>query len=792
MGIVGITGIMERRNLMTFRRWVVLAVLCAVICAVILPVQALNLFSAQDVQAMRSALNLSNTANSSASKPSRANSSTNSVTRFQHTFNALQEKVDKQLLLPVDVPVPADAGGGYTHEQHKRNYQLMYNAGLLFVLTQEQRYADFTRDMLLQYAALYPTLPRHPKRKSSNEGKLFWQGLNEAVWLVYTIQAYDFIRDALSGETKATIEQGVFTPVAMFLSKESPHTFNKVHNHGTWANAAVGMTGYVLGKQQWVEWALLDLQLSGKGGFLRQLDTLFSPGGYYTEGPYYQRYALMPFVTFAKAIEANEPERKIFEYRDGILLKAIETTIELSYNGLFFPLNDAIKSKGINTIELVNGVALAYRLTGEARFLDIAQQQNIVLLSGDGLAVSRAIQQGKAEPYVMPSRTYGDGKSGKEGALVVMRHHVADEPVVVYKATSQGLGHGHFDKLTWQFYDRGAEIVSDYGAARFLNVETKAGGRYLPENKTYAKQTVAHNTLVVDEQSHFNASTKTGNKFHPTLNFAMHQPNVSFAHAAIDTAYKNVSFNRTLAMVTTQSGNTFVIDKLNASANSSDNSAQPRQHQFDLPLHYQGQITHTTMPLQAQTTQMQALGKQHGYEHLWVRAKANIDATKASPQISWLNDNGKFYTLTLADNQQNSDLFFTLLGAGDPNFNLRSENALIIRKHGNKAEFLSVLEPHGEYNPAQEYTAGSTPSLLSVSGGVSQSEPRGVSESENGSNNILVHWVRLTLSNGSQHLLAYRLDSQAEPNQTASFSVDDQQFSLTGQVQFFENSHKRG
>ena len=186
MGIVAITGIMERRNQMTFRRWAVVAVLCAAI----LPVQALNLVSAQDVQAMRSALKLSNTANSSTSK-----SSTNSVTRFQHTFNALQEKVDKQLLLPVDVPVPADAGGGYTHEQHKRNYQLMYNAGLLFVLTQEQRYADFTRDMLLRTALYWLA---SPKRKSSNEGKLFWQGLNEAVWLVYTIQAYDFIRDALS------------------------------------------------------------------------------------------------------------------------------------------------------------------------------------------------------------------------------------------------------------------------------------------------------------------------------------------------------------------------------------------------------------------------------------------------------------------------------------------------------------------------------------------------------------------------------------------------------------------
>ncbi|MFM9673803.1 alginate lyase family protein, partial [Streptomyces galilaeus] len=77
----------------------------------------------------------------------------------------------------------------------------------------------------------------------------------------------------------------------------------KVHNHGTWATAAVGMTGYVIDDQELVEQALYGLDKSGKAGFLRQVDELFSPQGYYTEGPYYQRYALLPFITFAKAIQ---------------------------------------------------------------------------------------------------------------------------------------------------------------------------------------------------------------------------------------------------------------------------------------------------------------------------------------------------------------------------------------------------------------------------------------------------------------------------------------------------------
>jgi hypothetical protein len=334
--------------------------------------------------------------------------------RFADQVMALQAKVDSQVALPITVPVPKDGGGGYTHERHKKNYQLMYDAGIIYQISQNKNYADFVRDMLLAYSELYPTLDVHPKRKvkSQNPGKFFWQSLNEAVWLVYTIQAYDLVKDSLNTADSQKIEQQLLKPVALFLSEGQPSTFNKVHNHGTWATAGVGMAGYVMGEPEWVEKALYDLEKSGKGGFLRQLDELFSPQGYYNEGPYYQRYALMPFVTFAKAIENNEPERKVFEHRNGVLLKAIDTTIQLSYSGLFFPINDAIKSKGIDTIELVHGVTVAYGLTNDTGFLEIAEQQNQIILSGDGLKVAKALDNAMATPYQLNSVAFGDGSDG--------------------------------------------------------------------------------------------------------------------------------------------------------------------------------------------------------------------------------------------------------------------------------------------------------------------------------------------------------------------------------------------
>ena len=628
--------------------------------------------------------------------------------RFKAAYEAKKQAVDQQLAVDIDVPEPRDGGGGYTHERHKKNYQLMFDAGVIFQISEEQKYADAVADILLQYADLYPRLPLHPKRKtkSQNPGKLFWQSLNEAVWLVYTIQAYDLVYNAIDPEQRQIIEQQLLRPAALFLSEGQPSTFNKVHNHGTWATAGVGMAGYVLNEPEWVERALYDLEKSGKGGFLTQLDQLFSPQGYYNEGPYYQRYALMPFITFAKAIENNQPERQIFDYRDQILLKAIDTTIQLSYNGLFFPINDAIKSKGIDTIELVHGVTIAYGLTQQPGFLDIARQQDQIVLSGDGYRVAKALDEGKAEAYPFRSTALGDGADGRQGALVIMRNASQGHQTLVFKPAAQGLGHGHFDKLHWLFYDKNQEIVGDYGAARFLNVEAKFGGRYLPENNSYAKQTIAHNTLVVDEISHFNGKVKTGNLHAPELLYFAHNQQGSVSKATINSAYPGVVLSRTMAMVSLPGVDLpIVVDIFEAS------SDEP--HQYDLPLHYHGQLIETNFSLNSNTTSMRPLGDKNGYQHLWLMATASPDSGLA--KATWLNDNGRFYTLNslVADKEQ---WLFTQIGANDPDFNLRHERAFVRRLDGaKKARFVSVLEIHGDYNPSKEYTlqAGSQLSELS-------------------------------------------------------------------------------
>lgn len=624
---------------------------------------------------------------------------------FAEELARTRAEVDAAMKRSIDVPVPKDPGGGATHEQHKRNYAVIRAAGLLFRITGERKYADHARDILLAYAKLYPGLGPHPAKANQNAGRLFWQSLNDSVWLVQSIQGYDAIRGALTGAERKTIEDGVFRPMARFLSDGSPEVFDRIHNHATWANAGVGMTGYVLGDKDLVEKALLGLDKSGKAGFLRQLDLLFSPDGYYAEGPYYQRYALQPFVVFASAIQANDPGRKIFEYRDGIVLKAVTAAIQMTHGGYFFPINDAMPDKSLRTEELYYGVAIAYGVTRDPGLLSIAEWQGRTVLTPDGLAVARDLAAGKAKPFPFASKLFRDGPDGDKGALAILRTGPdAGDQALVAKNTSQGMGHGHFDKLGWLLYDSGQPIVTDYGAARFLNIEAKDGGRYLPENDSWAQQTIAHNTLVVDETSHFGAKLKPAEAVAPTqLAFNGEGP-TRWSIGEVAGAYKGVRIRRALAQVDVDGlAQPLVVDVVKASADAA--------HRYDLPLHYAGHLIETGFPLKSNVTTRPVLGKANGYQHLWIDAVGAPTAENGT--VTWLN-NGHFYTYRMLP-PAGAQLFLAESGANDPKFNLRREPAIIQRVDGARdATFVGLLEPHGRYDASAETTVGSKSGIASL------------------------------------------------------------------------------
>ena len=179
--------------------------------------------------------------------------------------------------------------------------------------------------------------------------------------------------------------------------------------------------------------------------------------------------------------------------------------------GRFFPINDAQKGMSWLSREVISAINIGYHDFGrDPMLLSIAEKQGRVLLDENGLVVARDLARGMSAPFSHKSIAYTDGADGKGGGIAILRapDKQGEEICLLLKYAAHGMGHGHFDRLGYSLYDETGEIIQDYGSARWVNIDQKGGGRYLPENQTYAKQTVAHNTLVVNGVSQYEGSVK--------------------------------------------------------------------------------------------------------------------------------------------------------------------------------------------------------------------------------------------------------------------------------------------
>jgi oligo-alginate lyase len=617
---------------------------------------------------------------------------------LQSSYAEIKHQIDPLLGTTVDVPFPKDPAGGYTHDRHKSNYMILFHSGLLYQLTGDIRYATLAKQMFLQYADLNPRLPKHPQATSSSPGRLFWQALNDANWLVYAGMAFDLIQPVLTVAERNQIIQGALTPEVDYLTKDLQSWFDLIHNHGVWACAGVGISGIAADRKDWVDMALYGTSGKGTSGFLAQMQQLIAPDGYYTEGPYYVRYAILPYFLFANALQHDRPALQIFQYRSSILKKALYAGLQqTNLNGMFFSLNDALKNKDYTTNELVTAVDIAYaRYGADTGLAFIGSRQQRVLLHPGGLALAADLARMKKLPTQYPYQTveYRDGKEGTGGGVSFIRNG-ADKSLttLIFKYSSHGLSHGHYDRLNINLFDRGNEILPDYGSARFIGIEQKYGGRYLPENKSYATQTIAHSTVVVDEKSHFNGIEDQAEAAHPQKLFSMvSKSSMQVVSAQEKAASPGVDMRRTVFMVRGSNYPQLLIDLFEVSAQT--------KHQYDFPIQYNGQFIQTNFPYQAATKAQTVMGAAFGYQHLWKEASAT--ARQGQSSFTFLQDK-RFYTIH-QQTDSTDQIFFTRSGAGDPNFNLRRETSMITRRNAQQTLFFQIVEMHGDFDPVAEFS----------------------------------------------------------------------------------------
>lgn len=614
------------------------------------------------------------------------------------SIEANRKELEAFMRLPLDVPGHGEAGG-YEHNRHKQNYTYMNLAGRLFLITQEEKYAQFVKDLLAIYAEKYLTFDFHVQKNTNPTGRLFHQILNEHCWLMFTSLAYSCVASVMTEEERTAVVERIFEPMLDMFTVKYAHDFDRIHNHGIWAVAAVGICGLAIGKPEYLEMSVYGQDRDDTGGFLAQISQLFAPSGYYMEGPYYHRYAIRPTCVFAEVVHRHMPEVDIYNYKDKVIGNTVQAMLATAYpNGEFPALNDASLTMSITDMGVQVAVSVYSKHYGmDDNILGMAKIQNAVWMHPCGLELSQAYDKAIADREIgmpfWPSVELNEGPTGNNGAqgFIRMQDKTGDVSQLVMNYGQHGMGHGNFDTLGITFFNRGQEVLREYGFCRWVNVEPKFGGRYLDENKSYARQTIAHNAVTIDEQCQNGFDVDRADSVHGLPHFfKVEGTEINGMSAFANDHYPNTDMQRSVFMLN--------LDELEAPLLLDLYRIEGEgEHQYDYSHQYDGQIVRTNFDYQS-FGELSTLGDDFGYQHLWKVASGKVQDTAL---VSWLQNNTYYTWLgTSSSAKQNGDneVIFTRTGANDPSFNLRSEPAFILRSKGESTLFASVLETHGYFN----------------------------------------------------------------------------------------------
>ncbi|HCZ9549834.1 TPA: heparinase II/III family protein [Vibrio alginolyticus] len=614
------------------------------------------------------------------------------------SIEANRKELEAFMRLPLDVPGHGEAGG-YEHNRHKQNYTYMNLAGRLFLITQEEKYAQFVKDLLAIYAEKYLTFDFHVQKNTNPTGRLFHQILNEHCWLMFTSLAYSCVASVMTEEERTAVVERIFEPMLDMFTVKYAHDFDRIHNHGIWAVAAVGICGLAIGKPEYLEMSVYGQDRDDTGGFLAQISQLFAPSGYYMEGPYYHRYAIRPTCVFAEVVHRHMPEVDIYNYKDKVIGNTVQVMLATAYpNGEFPALNDASRTMSITDMGVQVAVSVYSKHYGmDDNILGMAKIQNAVWMHPCGLELSQAYDKAIADREIgmpfWPSVELNEGPTGNNGAqgFIRMQDKTGDVSQLVMNYGQHGMGHGNFDTLGITFFNRGQEVLREYGFCRWVNVEPKFGGRYLDENKSYARQTIAHNAVTIDEQCQNGFDVDRADSVHGLPHFfKVEGTEINGMSAFANDHYPNTDMQRSVFMLN--------LDELEAPLLLDLYRIEGEdEHQYDYSHQYDGQIVRTNFDYQS-FGELNTLGDDFGYQHLWKVASGKVQDTAL---VSWLQNNTYYTWLgTSSSTKQNGDneVIFTRTGANDPSFNLRSEPAFILRSKGESTLFASVLETHGYFN----------------------------------------------------------------------------------------------
>ena len=356
---------------------------------------------------------------------------------------------------------------------HQENLKYLAACMYLYIASGDRVYAEYIRDMMMDYALKYPTYFEHGQARDLNRvygGLMFTQSLDEAVWATDVARAYMVAKPVMTADEIKYIEDGYLKRCAQLIMNRPGGG-----NWQAWHNSGLAALGIALQEDSIVTIALDDPKL----GYHALMKRHVYDDGWWTEGsPTYHYYPLQAILWTADAVRCRNIN--LFDQKLHNMLASPALAV---YADLTFPAhNDGWH--GVSIIQQAFIYELGCRHFKDPFFVDLLKsaykikERTYLVALRNGMDISLGAEK-------LPLKTIIFEGLG----VAVLR---SDDRAVVFKYGPWGSGHGHLDKLSISLFNGKEELLPDLG--------TPAYG--VPDFPLWYGRTVAHNTVVVDRTDH--------------------------------------------------------------------------------------------------------------------------------------------------------------------------------------------------------------------------------------------------------------------------------------------------
>ncbi|REJ68735.1 MAG: hypothetical protein DWQ31_07125 [Planctomycetota bacterium] len=600
--------------------------------------------------------------------------------------------------------------------------QTAHKLAILYVLRDEDRFAEPVAQILQRYVEVFPQY-----EMAHLKGKATGSTLGECDWAINIASAYDLIYHAgvLSDEDKEAIEQQVFQPSAEVM-RICNHKFRS--NWRGRAIAGVAVLGFCIGDRELIDEAINGYYEDGRlarDGFVQHVAwSILADGVFYERSMHYHMYTADAYTLIAETARHSgidlwnleipghrldagaDPQRRfgptgrktvkaIFDspfyeaFSDGSLVRLgnsytdrLERTrcYERAWAAYRDPKYAWLLRRPVAFYRPIAGggyidpanVAAAYRARPpQEGDVDVRRPLNPMEL----IWLAPDLPQGEFD-HTADARIGVTGRHENactllpNGGITVLRQSGDRDAVGVQMTYGDwGSSHTHPELLAITVAAEGRQIIPEvryhhYGHEAFL---------------TWDRQTIAHNTVTVDETSQYpqDASddpwaVERGKQAHGEPVFFHAGNELKAFRATCTAAYDGVLLDRTIALL-----DEVVVDFYRCRSDE--------DHQYDFALHVDGRLDTSSIGLSDPTPG--PVSSALGYAHLKQPRRARLENEPVELTYTGSDDGETSLRLRLL-----SPGATELISAkGHADLKERTKDVLILRKQGRDVDFVNVI-----------------------------------------------------------------------------------------------------